>query len=169
LLPVVVHFEPVAPLQSVGAEHVDRHYPPYLLRDSSWEYEWRMDHPHGWELFRHPCELAERGDLPMLRLAAEIDPGLLSRPSSETGWEPLLYACLRGHLDVAVFLVDEGGVNVNAAYPDDPHFRSALHASDLKWGDQSAISLYLRSAGADPLRRFNLNQSSPVGEDLYGL
>jgi prolyl 4-hydroxylase len=165
----VVHFEPVAPLHSVGAELVDRHYPPYLLRGSSWEYEWRDEHPGGWELFRHPWELAERGDLEGLRLAADVDAGLLSQPNPETGWEPLLYACLRGHLDSAAFLVGEGGADPNAAYPGCPHFLSALHASNLKWGEDSAISRFLVSQGAvvDPLRQFN--QSAPAEEDLYGL
>lgn len=166
-----MHYEPVAPLQSVGASQVDRSHPPYLLRDSSWEYEWRKDHPHGWELFRHPWELAERGDVATLRLAAEMDVDLLSQPNPHTEWEPLLYATLRGHFDVVTFLVDEGGVNVNAYYPRDPHFHSALQASDLKWGKYSAMSPYLRSQGAvaDPrvlIPSYNVSQEP---EDLYEL
>jgi hypothetical protein len=152
---LVVHFEPVAPLQSVGSEAVDRLYPPYLIRDSPWEYEWRRDHPDGWEMFQRPWDLAKRGDLPILRLMAEIDPDLLSQPNGDTGWEPLLYACLRGHLDVVTFLVEEFGVNVNVMYPDGSEFLSALDASDRTWGDTSAVSAFLRSHAAvvDPRPR----------------
>jgi Ankyrin repeats (many copies) len=147
----VFHFEPVLPLNAPN-ELINPAFPPYIIPDSAWEVEWRSTNPDGWELFKAPWLLADRGDLQTLQLIAAVDPARLSK-SDDNGWQPLFFACLRGHIDLATFLV-EHGVDVNAV-SNDPDMLTPLAVANAKWGEGSAISQYLRGHGAvlDPQRR----------------
>jgi ankyrin repeat protein len=147
MVSTVIHFEPVAPLNQ-SSEFVNQYFPPYLIPGSSWEVEWRETFPQGWQLFHQIWRVVERGDLETLQLVATVDPSRLSA-ADENGWQPLFHAALRGHLDLVIFLVEQGGVDVNAM-TNEPTLLTALAAADAKWGEDSAISQYLRGHGAVP-------------------
>jgi prolyl 4-hydroxylase len=102
---VFIHFEPIGPLSS--SELTDNgDLPPYLIRDSSWEPEWRRDHPDGW--IQDPRMLVQRGDLMTLWDMAEKYPWEVLHRADQYGWRPLHEACRQGQLDIVQFLVEHG-------------------------------------------------------------
>lgn len=155
---VFVHFEPIGPSGGLDANVLDADLPPYLMSGSSWEPEWRLLNPNGWQLFRDVLKLVERGDLPTIRHLHELDASKLTE-ADQFGWQPLHEAVRHGHLDIIEYLL-EHGADINAlsfkqARADGPHgsrtvqtrIRSPLDVAHQHLGESHPISLYLADAG----------------------
>jgi len=155
---VFIHFEPIAQLYS--SSHATNKYdlPPYIIPGSSWEPEWRDLNPDGWRLLKDPWHLAERGDLNTLEYLATMDPSQLHKANGD-GFSPLFFACREGHLDVVRYLIEEGGVNVNAVAVGGA---TPLRIADNKLGKGHAVSEYLRSKGA----RATFDSGGRVGAEI---
>jgi len=102
---IFVHFEPIGPLDGDHIENGD--LPPYLIKGSSWEPEWRDKNPQGWELLKEPRALVIKGDFRTLEYLAKVNSAALHM-EDENGWRPIHEACRQGYLDMVKLLTENG-------------------------------------------------------------
>lgn len=105
-----IHFEPIGPLRHAKSTEDDNDvaFPPYLLKGSPWEPEWRRLNPNGWVL--DPMSRTEWGDLKGLRYVAERSPESLHK-EDYNGWQPIHLASRHGNLEILRFLIEEYGIS----------------------------------------------------------
>ncbi len=143
---VFVHFEPFGPLDGSPTHRDAPDLPPYLIKDSPWEGQWRKDNPQGWMLEDHdPHEVARSGDLKSLKELAMTNPSALHR-ADPNGWRPVHESVRSGHVDAVKFLL-ENGADVNERTNHGEGY-SLLRLANLHLGEHHDITQMLAEMGA---------------------
>lgn len=102
-----LHFEPIGSLDSDNISLNKNGAPPYIIPESIWEEEWKLDNPNGWALLNNAMAAVEAGDLRTLELIAHVRPeGLFEK--DDNGWAPVHEAVRHGKLEVVKFLIEHG-------------------------------------------------------------
>jgi prolyl 4-hydroxylase len=140
---IFVHFEPIGPIdasENVEIIHHNMKYPPYLLPDTTWDTEWRDNHPNGWDLLEDAPRLVRDGDLYTIKYSAKINPDIWH---GNDDWRPIHEAVRHGHLDVVKYLVLEHHVAINTTCRDYDRTPYSLARGHL--GDSHPVTEFLKS------------------------
>jgi prolyl 4-hydroxylase len=136
---------------------IDEDFPPYIIRGSPEEANWRARHPHGWKV-PSPSSAkagdtkpeahaaAQQGDVEKLAKIAAKNARLLQQ-KDKNGWQPLHEATRAGSKEAVEFLVNQG-VDVNARTWADKG-SSALNLAIKTHGENHPVVLYLHGVGAE--------------------
>ena len=122
---IFIHFEPTGrPLYHKSGEiedEIDDDFPPYIIRGSPEEPNWRSRNPTGWKKPSPSAaqvdtpeghKAAARGDVERLAQIADEDAKMLHH-KDRNGWQPIHEAARAGHIDAMDFLIEKGA-DINA-------------------------------------------------------
>mmetsp|Transcript_40085 Transcript_40085/g.96790 ORF Transcript_40085/g.96790 Transcript_40085/m.96790 type:complete len:494 (-) Transcript_40085:177-1658(-) len=126
--------------------------PPYIIRGTPEEANWRARHPDGVKSKRKSFATgstvahlaAQSGDLDTLASEVSKKKDLLTA-KDKNGWQPLHEGARGGHLDVVKYLV-ENGVDVNAKTHDNGG--TALWWAKQNLDEEHPVVTFLESMGA---------------------
>ena len=139
---IFVHFEVMGPLDAT--ERVDANgLPPYIIPGSTFDTEWRRDHPQGWDLLSNVRKLIAAGDVRTLEYLAQVAPDELDKPDPN-GWKPLHEAVRINMLEVTQFLVENGADPTESTHPHLENGWTPLKIAVSNHGENSPIATYLR-------------------------
>lgn len=141
---IFIHFEPTERNHhsSDDAIETDIDIPPYILKNSREEANWRSQNPHGWRA-HNAHEAAHHGNIEMLAKIAARNTSLL-QAKDINGWQPIHEASRSGHTQTAKFLVDHGADMNARTYGGS----SPLNLARMSLGERHDIVEYLASLGA---------------------
>jgi hypothetical protein len=140
--------------RGVGGHENELHdgLPPYIVRGSLEESNWRRSHPGGISTHKQKSfttgstsahEYAQQGDIEGLKQEIQRDRSVVHARDSN-GWTPLHESVRAGHLDAIKLLVDHGA-DVNSKTNMDG--ATALWWARKEWGEESAVYELLSSLG----------------------
>lgn len=152
---IFVHFEPINSMSEPETRVNSADIPPYLIRGSPEEEEWRQQNPNGWKAIRgvqtgtgqtaaHAAATA--GDIRKLEKILDADPHLVNAQDAH-GWTPLMEAIRARKLDMMKFLV-ERGANVNAVTDDGHSVLEFSRRHSTKRNHNNPFSFFLQNNGA---------------------
>ena len=155
---IFIHFEPtgrhVYHRMNEPDDDLSADFPPYIIRGSPEEENWRRRNPGGWQQpspsaahvdIPEGHAAAQRGDVERLaKIAAENDEFLVLQ--DRNGWQPIHEAARGGHMDAMDFLVAHG-VDINARTH---HGKGStpLNVAIHSLSEQHPVAQYLISMGA---------------------
>lgn len=104
-----IHFEPYAPLDG-EAHDPNSDIPPYIVKDSLWEKEWKTDNPDGWKFKKNDDNLnslIEYGNMIKVQAMFRDNPELVHK-KDENGWTCIHEASRSGHLEIVKLILKRG-------------------------------------------------------------
>ena len=154
---IFIHFEPTGrPLYRDDMEpHTDQDFPPYIIRGSLEESNWKNQNPGGWKLpapaavkYNVPQGhvVAASGDLEGLAKLAAQNRRMLHH-ADENGWQPIHEAARGGHLEVMQQLIEEYDADMNAR-TNHGKGGSPLYFAMQLLGENHSVTKYLKEVGA---------------------
>jgi len=152
---IFIHFEPTGRSLRPDIEDYDEFdLPPYILRGSPEEANYREEHPGGWKInspsvtemeLSEGHEAAIEGDVEQLEKLAKEKRHLLHE-KDVNGWQPIHEAARAGHKDVVEKLIGYGA-NMNER-TNHGEGSTPLDLAIAHHGDSHPLSQYLKSLGA---------------------
>ena len=137
--------KPLGANDSKWLDDLDDFYPPYLLRGSPEESQWKLQNPYGWHKKAPAAPIqhapaghnaAATGDIARLKKIAKADKEALVYRDTN-GWEPVHKAVRSGSLEAVKFLV-KNGADINSRTGRDKRGETplALALQYLEFGDE---------------------------------
>jgi len=175
---VFIHFEPLGPLHggsSSSDAEINGDLPPFLIRGSPSEAEWRAENPNGHIIKGQPANMYVKGGEEVLALAAngeveELEEWLDEYPDAVdahdmNGWTPLAEAIRSGREDVVEILLNRGA-DVHVLLGPNQEFESILYMAQEAHGADHAIGRMLRERGALAIEKLEQEEEFTTDEEF---